>query len=218
MAASVYGAAAVQIVFPAPWGPSILSGPSLLSRALFTVPSVFSSGFSSRPWSRIASDEMKERAGGTVFYIESLGSFAGGMVFSFVLVTIANPAGDRSRASALSSPWACHARAPESSCPWPCSPRRPVFFRPDRRADIQRRSGTGPIPGKLVHYQRTKYQTVAIESAEGTVSVYGDGMLMYTLPDRYEARGLFHLVNALRGNAQACSSWAPGRARCCTIC
>ena len=32
--------------------------------------------------------------------------------------------------------------------------------------------------------------------------MYGDGMLMYTLPDRYEARGLFHLFNALRGEGR----------------
>ena len=52
--------------------------------------------------------------------------------------------------------------------------------------------------GTLIEYRRTKYQTVAVESSGSTVSVYGDGILMYTIPDRYDARGIFHLIQSLR--------------------
>ena len=52
--------------------------------------------------------------------------------------------------------------------------------------------------GTLAAYERTRYQAVQAEVEEGNVNIYGNGVFYYTLPDRYGARGLFHLVKSLQ--------------------
>ncbi len=197
MAASVYGAHAVQIVIPRTVGTFYSFSAELLLALLLTAPVSFFVGYFFPPLVSLASAGMKGRAGGTVFYVESLGSFAGGMVFSFILVTISNPL-------AVASGLLCISlciiiiRSDKRLLPLALLPLALVIF----SGTIEERIFTGvwnkTHAGKLVHYQRTRYQTVAVETSGETVSVYGDGILMYTLPDRYESRAVFHLVNALR--------------------
>ncbi len=201
MAGSVYGAAAIQLVFPRSVGSFYSFGTELALSALFTFPVSFFVGFFFPPLVSLVSNEMKERAGGAVFYIESIGSFAGGLVFSLVLVEFANPLA----IAAVLLSFAVAAvglRRYRMLLPLALVILAVPFFSGRIEEGIYSGVWDRTHTGKLVLSKRTKYQTIAVESSDGTVSVYGDGMLMYTLPDRYESRGLFHLVNAFRGEGK----------------
>ncbi len=197
MAASVYGAHAVQIIVPRTVGTFYSFTAELVLAFLFTAPVGFFVGFFFPPLVGIVSEDLKERSGGTVFYAESLGSFTGGMIFSFVLVTIANPLAIASGLLVIAT-GIVFFRFNKKLLPLALLPLGLIIFSSTVEERIFSAVWNRTHTGKLVHYQRTRSQTVSIESAGDTVSVYGDGILMYTLPDRYEARGIFHLVNALR--------------------
>jgi spermidine synthase len=199
MACSVYGAHAVQVALPRTVGTFYSFSAELFLSLIFTMPAGFFVGYFFPPLVSLVSENMKERSGGVVFYIEALGSCTGGMVFSFVLVELANPLG-------IASGLICIALIiifvykNKKLLPLAIIPLLFILFSGLIEKQIFTSVWNRTHTGKLVHYQRTKYQTVAMESSDDTVSVYGDGILMYTLPDRYESRGLFHLVNALRQN------------------
>jgi spermidine synthase len=197
VAVSVYSAHVIQVFLPRPVGGFYSFSAEVLISFLTTVPVSFFVGFFFPPLVALVSDEVRERSGGTVFYVESAGSFAGALVFSFLLVELANPLA--------------------ISCMLMIVALAVVFIKNNRRrllliffpmiliifsADIEKKVFAyvweKNHTGKLVQYGRTKYQTVSVESYGDTISVYGDGILMYTLPDRHETRGLFHLVQSLR--------------------
>ena len=52
--------------------------------------------------------------------------------------------------------------------------------------------------GKLISYKRTKYQTVVLEKYGQQITAYGDGMILYSFPDSYASRGIFHLIQSLK--------------------
>jgi spermidine synthase len=196
-ALSVYMSHLVQVFFPHAAG-SFYSIPTELALAfLFTLPVGFFVGLFFPALVSLVSDGAGERSGGLVFYLESLGSFAGGIVFSFLLVDRANPLAIASilLSIALAAILALVRRrllflaaVPLLVALFSGVIEKKIF------AFVWDRTHTG----RLVQYQRTKYETVAIESSGESVSVYGDGVLVYTIPDRYEARGIFHLVQSLR--------------------
>jgi spermidine synthase len=197
MAFLAYGAHAVQIVLPRTMGTFYSFSAELILALIFTLPAGFVVGFFFPPLVSLVSAHMKERSGGTVFYVEALGSFAGGIVFSFVLVELANPLGMASgllcAALGIIFMYKNKKLLPVALVPVIC-----IIFSGMMEKELFTSVWNRTHTGKLVSYQRTKYQTVAVESTGETVSIYGDGILMYTLPDRYESRGVFHLVNALR--------------------
>ncbi len=199
MAGAVYGTHALQVLVPRAAGTFYSFTAEALIALACAVPAGFFVGFFFPPLVALASALMGERSGGHVFCAESLGSFAGGMAFSFLLVEAANPL-------ALASGLLCAALVliaflggrrlvPAALIPLAC-----VFFSDRIETRILAAAWERTHPGTLESYRRTKYQAVAVESSGDTVSVYGNGMLMYTLPDRYESRGIVHLVNALRGD------------------
>lgn len=197
LALSVYGAHGITILIPRTVGTFYSFSSELLLALLFTAPVSFFVGFFFPPLVSLASGEMKESSGGTVFYTESLGSFTGGMVFSFVLVTIANPLAIAMGLFSISLA-ALFWLIKKKLIPLALVPLAIMFFSGAIENRIFTEVWNRTHTGTLLHYQRTRYQTVAVERAAETVSVYGDGILLYSLPDRYESRGLFHLVNALR--------------------
>jgi spermidine synthase len=199
MAVSVYGAHAVQMAVPRLAGTFYTFSAEILLALACTAPAGFFVGFFFPPLVALVAADIGERSGGFIFYIESLGSFIGGMAFSFLLVEVANPL-------ALAAGLLCAALViiafiknrklvPVALIPLAC-----VFFSGRIETGIIAGVWERTHAGKLQDYRRTKYQTVAVESSGDTVSVYGDGILLYTLPDGYESRGIFHLVNALRGD------------------
>ncbi len=198
LALSVYGAHGLAILLPRTVGTFYSFSAELVLALLFTAPVSFFVGFFFPPLVSLASVEMKEVSGGTMFYAESLGSFAGAMVFSFILITIANPLAIAMGLLSISSAAALWLIKEKKLIPLVLVPLAIMVFSSTIEKGIFTEVWNRTHTGKLVHYQRTRYQTVAVERAAETVSVYGDGILLYTLPDRYESRGLFHLVNALR--------------------
>jgi spermidine synthase len=197
MAVLAYGAHAVQIILPRTMGTFYPFSAELALALMFTLPAGFIVGFFFPPLVSLMSVHLKERSGGTVFYIEALGSFAGGMAFSFVLVELANPLGIASGLLCISL-IITFAIKNKKLIPIALVPIMCAVFSGMIEKQIFTCVWNRTHTGKLVHIQRTKYQTVAVESSKETVSMYGNGILMYTLPDQYESRGLFHLVNALR--------------------
>jgi len=196
MAVSVYGAHAVQVLLPRTVGTFYSFTAEMALALAFTAPVSFFIGFFFPPLVSLASAELKERAGGAVFFAESLGSFGGGMLFSFLLVTIANPLAIAAGLLAVSLGFISRLVG-KKLLPLAALPLVLVVLSGTIEKEVFTAVWNRTHTGKLVRYQRTKYQTVAVESTGDTVSVYGDGILMYTLPDRYEARGVFHFINAL---------------------
>lgn len=202
LAVSVYGAHAVQVLLPRTVGTFYSFTVEMALALALTAPVGFSVGSFFPPLVSLASAEMKERAGGTMFYAESLGSFAGGVAFSFILVDIANPLAIAAGLLAVSLGLVFR-RVNNKLLPLAALPLILIVLSGTIETEVFTAVWNRTHAGRLVSHQRTKYQTVAVESTGDTVSVYGDGILMYTLPDRYEARGVFHFVNALLGERRS---------------
>ncbi len=196
-ALSVYFSHLVQVFVPRAVGTFYSISTELAIAFLLTLPVGFFVGFFFPALVSLISDGAGKQSGGLVFYLESLGSFAGGIVFSFVLVDRANPLAIASILLSLALAIIL-ARGNRRLLFLAAVPLLLAVFSGviEKRifAFVWDRTHTG----RLVQYQRTRYETVSVESSGESVSVYGDGMLMYTIPDRYEARGIFHLVQSLR--------------------
>lgn len=195
---SAYGGRAVELVFPRGMGHFYSLPAEMLMSFLFTAPTSFAVGFFFPPLVALIADFEKNRAGGTIFYVESIGSFIGGAAFSFLLVELTNPI---SLASVLCAASLVLILRSERRA-WMIIALFPLiltFFSGDIEKAFLSRIWTASHPGRLEAYRRTRHQTLVLERYGGTVNVYGDGALIYSFPDRYEARGPFHLINALRG-------------------
>ncbi|MBN1497361.1 MAG: hypothetical protein JXA07_11365 [Spirochaetes bacterium] len=199
MAAAVYGAHALQAIVPRVAGTFYSFSAEAVIALVCAAPAGFFVGFFFPPLVALASMEMGRRSAGFVYYLESLGSFAGGIAFSFLLVEAANPL-------ELASGLLCGALViigcltDRRLLPLVLVPLTCVFFSGRIETRVFSAVWDRTHAGTLESYRRTRYQAVAVESAGDTVSVYGNGVLVHTLPDRYESRGIVHLINALRGN------------------
>ena len=69
---------------------------------IFTIPVSFFVGFFFPPIVTLLSRSYREKSGGVIYLVESLGAFAGGMLFSFVLIDMLNPLGTISLLMAMS--------------------------------------------------------------------------------------------------------------------
>ncbi|OHD69028.1 MAG: hypothetical protein A2W19_17390 [Spirochaetes bacterium RBG_16_49_21] len=196
-AVSVYSSGLVQVLFPRAAGSFYSISTEVVLALLFTLPVSFFVGFFFPALVSLISGETGDKSGGLVFYAESLGSFAGGIAFSFVLVDRANPL-------AISSLLLSFAlgiilvRGNRRLLFLAAVPLVLAIFSDGIEKKMFAYVWDRTHTGRLIQHQRTKYETVAVESSGETVTAYGDGVLIYTIPDRYEARGIFHLVQSLR--------------------
>lgn len=197
LALSVYGAHLFAALAPRTTGSFYTLSVEILMSALFTIPVSFFVGFFFPSLVALLSEKEQERSGGIIFYMESFGSFAGGIVFSFLLVDRANPLAIASFL-VIAAVILLSVIAGRKVLFFALIPLVLLIFSARIEKDMFAAFWERTHGGQLVRYQRTRHQTVAMEEAGGTVNIYGDGMLLYSLPDGYDARGLFHLVEALR--------------------
>jgi len=194
---SLYITHFLPLLIPRTIGTFYSIGTELLLSLLLTLPISFLIGFFFPPLVSLTAGEDRERSGGNIYFIESLGAFTGGVLFSFLLIDYFNPLqivsllliialllmGLQSRGMliALLTP-----------------PLLLLTFSGTVEKNLFEQLWNRTHAGKLIAYERTKYQTVYLESIDGQINVYGDGIFYYTLPDRYSARSIFHLVQSVR--------------------
>lgn len=196
--ASIYLAHSVSVLIPRTVGTFYSFGTELLLSLFFTIPISFLVGFFFPPVVTLTSKEDGKQSGGNIYFIESFGSFSGGVIFSFILVDYLNPleiilillflALLISAVSIQKKFFAITLLLPVILFPFSRNIEKHLFKL------VWDRTHTG----KLITYQRTRYQTVFIESTDELINVYGDGIFFYSLPDRYESRAVFHLIESLR--------------------
>ncbi len=196
-ALSLYGSHLAATAFRGAPGAFIAHSTEMLVAFLVTFPVSLPVGLFFPPLVSIFSLTGGRDAGGTVFCVESLGSFAGGIVFSFLIIDHFNPltvllalcgisiaaVSNRGPAMAVALVFVCASPFGEGAEQWFMQKTWPLSH-----------------TGRLVHYERSRFQHIAVERMDGQVSIYCNGIVLYSLPDQYETRSFFHLVEALRGD------------------
>ena len=194
---SAYGPHVMSAVVPRSAGTFYTFTAELSFSLFFTIPTSFIIGWFFPPVVALVSGEEGEASGGRVYYIESAGSFLGGLAFSFVFAGLLNPLQIIIILSVFSL----------AICLWRmkialaalCIALAVLFFHAtEAEFSLFSRLWQANRPGRLEAYERTRYQAVALCADRDSVGVYGDGVLLYTLPDAYEARQVFHLIMALK--------------------
>jgi len=196
-ALSIYLSDFIQVFIPRDVGTFYSFSAESLFAFILTLPAGFFTGFFFPSIVSLVSADLKEQSGGTVFCVESLGSFAGGILFSFLLVEHMNPLGVTSMLL-LIAVIIISVRGKRRFLILAVIPVILILFSGGIENKLYTCVWNKTHTGKLIQYSRTKYEKVSIESSGDTVSVYGNGALMYTLPDRYESRGIFHLIRSLK--------------------
>lgn len=154
----------------------------------------------------LMSAEKKSSGGAMIFTIESLGSFSGGLAFSFIMVDHLNPLAISSLLSLLSicvyiavtRDWRFLAAA--------CAAAALLFTASAIEQAFFARLWNHTHAGALTGYVRTRCQMASFERLEDQTNVYGDGIFYFAFPDRYGARLPFHLIRSLMrtGNERIC--------------
>ncbi|MCX7679892.1 MAG: hypothetical protein N2316_11845 [Spirochaetes bacterium] len=164
----------------------------------FTIPVSFFVGYFFPPLVTLYANRVKEKSGGMIYLIESFGACVGGILFSFVFIELLNPMG----ICAILIACAFAIFIAQSGKKWlagliiiPCFL---FYFSEDVERTLFRYVWNKTQASTLLRYDRTKYQTIFLGYNDQQISVYGDGVLYYTIPDRYEIRHLFHFIQALR--------------------
>ncbi len=193
----IYGLHAVPLLFPATPGTFYSMGTELLLATVFSLPASFMVGYFFPPVVSLLSRERTGSAGGSVYMIESLGAFFGGVLFSFLFIDLVNPLALCTlliAASVLSVSFIRGRVLPAAAIPFLVvivffsGPLERAFF-----GKIWEKTHTG----QFIDHRRTRYQTVVLERTEGQYNLYGDGIYYYSIPDLYGARPLFHLIRCL---------------------
>lgn len=168
---------------------------------LFTIPVSFFVGYFFPPIVTLLSRSFREKSGGVIYLVESLGAFGGGILFSFLLIDVLNPLGIISLLLAMSLALFVVRFGKKRLLPLLVLPALLLYNSEDLERDFFKFVWNSTETSTLIKYDRTRYQTIHLGFNEQQISVYGDGILYYTIPDRYESRQLFHLVQSLRNGS-----------------
>lgn len=170
----------------------------MLLSLILTVPLSLPIGRFFPPLVSLLARERGSAAGGTAYAIESLGSFAGGLVFSIVFVDHINPIGITALLFCIGMMPCLYAHARAALYPLALLPLAIAAMSSSIESSLLAAMWNRTHAGALVEYHRTRHQAVQVESQDGQMNIYGDGVFYYSLPDRHDARGLFHLIQSLR--------------------
>ncbi len=196
---AVYLSHALPVLFPRTAGGYYDLTTEFLLALLLTAPASFCVGFFF-PIAVALSDAGDSRAGGVIYLWESLGSFAGGVLFSFVLVLFFNPLGITLMLLALALLLRAAVLIPSkrTACLPPLAILCLIPFSNTAEQALFETLWARSRTGILTEYQRTRHQMIQVEKTGDQINFYGDGMHISSLPDNYETRGLFHLIQALK--------------------
>lgn len=195
---SIYLAHSVSLLIPRTVGTFYSFGTELLLSLFFTIPVSFLVGFFFPPAVTLTSEEDGNRSGGNIYFIESFGSFSGGVIFSFILVDYLNPLEIILILLFLALLILVKSIQKRIFAITLLLPVILFSYSQDIEKQLFKLVWDRSHTGKLITYQRTRYQTVFVESTDELINVYGDGIFFYSLPDRYESRAVFHLIESLR--------------------
>lgn len=155
-------------------------------------------GFFFPPIVSLVSGKEGQGSGGNIYFIESIGAFVGGVVFSFILVDNQNPLGIISILLFISMLFFFRRNFNRRFILILLIPLGIFFFSEDIEKKFFEYIWNRTHSGSLLSYKRTRYQMVSLEERDGQYSIYGDGIFYYSLPDQYESRAIFHLIQSLR--------------------
>ncbi len=165
---------------------------------LFTIPVSFFVGFFFPPIVTLLSRSYHEKSGGMIYLVECLGAFAGGLLFSYLLIDLFNPMGIISILIAASLLLFIIRFGKKRLVPLIVIPVLLFVYANDIEHDMFKFIWNNTQSSTLIRYDRTRYQTILLGFNEEQIGVYGDGILYYTIPDRHESRQIFHLIQSLR--------------------
>ncbi len=194
---SIYSALMVQLFIPRLTGTFYSFSTELLFALIFTLPAGFFVGFFFPPLVSLISLEIKEKSGAAIYYFESIGSFAGGIIFSFILVELVNPLFIIFMLLFLAIAFISFYKK-RALLPLAVIPLILIIYSNKIESKVFAYVWDKVHTGKLIKYQRTKYGLISVQSSGDMLSVFNDGILLYSIPDTYEARGIFHLIRSLR--------------------
>ena len=190
----------IPLVFPRTPGTFFSLTTEFMLSLLFTIPVSFFVGYFFPPIVTILSETYKEKSGGAIYLIESFGAFAGGILFSYLLVDTLNPIGIVAILLFLAL-LLFSVRFPKK---WfylfLLLPLLLFHYAEEGEKAVFKYIWNRTQSSTLIAYERTRYQTISLGFNESQISVYGDGVVYYTIPDRYESRSVFHLIQSLRHN------------------
>ncbi len=196
-----------RIIAATPPGAYVSFWGAVLISVLGTVPAAFFVGFSFPAACRVVAEKMGRavHAVGAVYVAEGLGSVAGGMIFSFLLV---------GRVSAFFTAVFCGAlimalvgavmfkrlRVPAVLCIvlaflWAASFAAGLPGRLDKITTNARWRAANPV-FELLDTRESVYQSISVAEWEGQYSFFGNGNFILAFPDEYESARVAHLVMA----------------------
>lgn len=164
----------------------------------FTVPVSFFVGYFFPPLVTLYAQHAKEKSGGIIYLVESFGAFVGGILFSFVFIEVLNPLSICAILIAFAVCIYIALFGKRKIGFLLLIPLLIFYYSADIEQALFRYVWNRTQASTLLRYDRTKYQTIFLGYNDQQISVYGDGVLYYTIPDRYEIRPLFHFIQALR--------------------
>ncbi|MDY6967091.1 MAG: hypothetical protein SVR08_00345 [Spirochaetota bacterium] len=170
----------------------------LLFSIILNIPISFIFGFSFPPIVAIAAEEDRESSGGNIYFIESVGSFGGGIIFSLLIIDFLNPLAITSVLFIISNLFLIKRLNNKAYLIIMIIPIFFLLLSEKIEKKIFQYVWNNTHSGELIHYKRTRYQTIFIESNKEMFSTYGNGIYFHSLPDQYQTREIFHLIQSLR--------------------
>jgi len=170
-----------------------------LLAGVFTFPVSYLAGYLYPAFVFLTSTAGDKASGGRIYFIESAGSFAGGLVFSFFLINFMNPM--ETGAVLLFFPFLYIAlkSGKRALLLLILLPAVIFLWSPYLEKNINRLSWSKTGAGALIESWKSRYQTIFVESQQDEIiNIYGNRLYYYSLPDAGDMRQVFHLVQSLR--------------------
>ncbi|MDY6933728.1 MAG: hypothetical protein SVZ03_05815 [Spirochaetota bacterium] len=170
----------------------------LILSLLFTIPISFLIGFFFPPVVSLTSAVDGKLSGGNIYYLETLGAFAGGILFTAILIDFLNPLGIISIIISISHLIYLKKYKNRLNLFLLFIPLMLLLMSERIENCIFEFVWERTHEGNLIHHKRTRYQILSFESYEEEIRIYGDGIYYNYIPDSYDARAIFHLIQSIR--------------------
>lgn len=194
---AIYLAHLIPAILPSTTGTHYSIITEFLCAMLLSAPAGICIGLYFPPAVTLMSAEKKSSGGAVIFTIESLGSFSGGLIFSFILVDHLNPLAISSLLLFLSICMYIAITRDRGFVAAACAAAALLITAGGMEHAFFTRLWKQAHAGRLISYTRTRCQMISFESLEDQTNVYGDGVFYFAFPDRYGARLPFHLIRSL---------------------
>ncbi|MCU0846494.1 MAG: hypothetical protein MUD12_01240 [Spirochaetes bacterium] len=189
----------IPFIFPRMPGTYYSLSAEFLLAGVFTFPVSYLAGYLYPALVFLISPADDIASGGRIYFVESAGSFAGGLAFSFLIINFMNPL--ETGAVLLFCPFLYIAlKSGKRALLLLILPPVILFlWSPYLEKNINSLSWNKTGAGTLIESWRSRYQTIFVESQQNEIiNIYGNRLYYYSLPDAGDMRQVFHLIQSLR--------------------